>query len=339
MDDIKKIAISQVASVLSDTRLIVPEEDIWKQIFYNAGLSRIYDEQCDRLNCKQISVGLYEHNDNCYSALYDIFLSLLEEFDMFTKLMNSIAYKLNKYLIFNDKYIKVARVERIFGDKDITKSNELLQKYPSKDFKRLRDNLNILSLDFSFEEEYGEHLNLLPFEFIDKKEKRTVLIEWLNYRYPNILDSYQDALKAYGNGDNAGTITHCRNIITGIFSYSKQENSKWLTGLQFACNKDKNLINVDKPNSIPQMIHIKKSDVSAEEYEQISDWKKYNYPRFRLIYQVYSYLCDLGPHITEAPLVNGVPDCESVDQYDALMGLRMTEDILIWLYQCNINSL
>lgn len=60
---------------------------------------------------------------------------------------------------------------------------------------------------------------------------------------------------------------------------------------------------------------------------------RYNYPRFKTVFQVYSYLSDLGPHKDEANLLNGQVDYEIPTMKDAIMGLRFTESILIWLYQ------
>ena len=42
-----------------------------------------------------------------------------------------------------------------------------------------------------------------------------------NGKYFNVYESYEAARKAFANGDAVGCITHCRNIITGIFSYKR----------------------------------------------------------------------------------------------------------------------
>lgn len=43
--------------------------------------------------------------------------------------------------------------------------------------------------------------------------------------------------------------------------------------------------------------------------------------------------CDLGAHITEGNIDDGVVDSEVASMEDALWVLRMTEDMLIWLFQ------
>ena len=43
MDNIQKIAISKIADILSSSNLIIPQIDIWRKIFNNAGLSDLYE--------------------------------------------------------------------------------------------------------------------------------------------------------------------------------------------------------------------------------------------------------------------------------------------------------
>ncbi|MBZ9608612.1 hypothetical protein G9F73_012415 [Clostridium estertheticum] len=332
MDSIRDIAISQIASVLSGSNIIPPKNDIWEKIFNNAGQSELYIENRFNLKCTEIPGTWgrdYEHN--CYSSLHKILISLIEDFGVFTKLINSIVDEINMYCILTENKSKL--IEKLDRNSS-NKNNALLNEYANKEFKHLRTNLNILGLDFSFDKEESNHLIVLPFEFTDKTEEKSILMEWLETNYVNILVSYKKAISAYGISDYEGTLTHCRSVLTGIFSYSKEDNTKWLRGLQVACEKDKNLKNVEKPNKIHNLIFIKRGDVEEVEYESLDRDKKYNYPRFRTIYQLYSFLSDLGPHITEAPKINGVPDTETIDMCDALMGLRMTEDVLIWLCQC-----
>ena len=45
MDSIQEIAISKIADILSSSNLIVPQVDIWKRIFNNAGLNDLFNER------------------------------------------------------------------------------------------------------------------------------------------------------------------------------------------------------------------------------------------------------------------------------------------------------
>lgn len=64
--------------------------------------------------------------------------------------------------------------------------------------------------------------------------------------------------------------------------------------------------------------------------------QRYQYPRYNLIYKLYSYLSDLGAHKNEGnKLQSGGVDSEDCSMEDAFLGLRMTEDMLVWVYQSN----
>lgn len=298
------------------------------------------------LQCRE-NYGEYSHNDRCYSGLYNSLERLIETTEEFIKFINNMLPKLNMYSIFNEKIHK--EVDRNFDIKEYAKRHSIddlkniLNTYPSEDFQVLRMNLNILGLDLTF---LGTgNLITMPFEFIDKSKDKSILITWLEVNYPTILESYERAVQAYSIGDSVGTMSHCRSVLTGIFSYKKRDDTSWLTGLQEACTDDKHLKDIISPKKIRTLQYIKKDDLSEDEYKEVKIDNKYNYPRFRTIDQIYSYLCDLGPHVTEGPNLIGddIPISEKVNSEitnanDALMGLRMTEDILIWLYQKEQNA-
>lgn len=146
----------------------------------------------------------------------------------------------------------------------------------------------------------------------------------MHNKYPNVSESYGNARKAFGNGDEVGCITHCRNIITGICSYKKEEGREWYNGLQKVCMADKNISTLQNAKAIPSI----KYDVHSSDAKQ-----RYKYPRFNLINKLYVLTCDLGAHINEGNIEGGIVDSEIATIEDALLALRITEDILIWLYQ------
>jgi plasmid segregation protein ParM len=246
------------------------------------------------------------------------------------KMINCILNEANMYTIFKEscksklKYRYRNDIQEGIKHNTHIENNELLYTYQSDDFKILRDNINILGLEICFNSECVYKLIVVPYEYTKKNEEKNLISQWLEESYPEISKSYVDAIKAYSNGDSVGTLTHCRNVITGIFTYDKIDRTKWYTGLQKACINDKNINMISKPASISSWSNNNVHDEKPE--------KRYNYPRFKTIVQVYSFLSDLGPHINEAPLKDGEPDYESTNSADALWGLRMTEDILIWIY-------
>ena len=71
------------------------------------------------------------------------------------------------------------------------------------------------------------------------------------------------------------------------------------------------------------------------QYNQNSgvDKERYQYPRFKLLYRLYSFTCALGAHKNEGNMTISGVDHEETDIEDALLALRMTEDTLIWFYK------
>lgn len=339
MDNIQEIAISKIADILSSSNLIVPQVDIWKRIFNNAGLNDLFNERIPQFTTKVVSYGygadernLY-HNELCYNALLESFLELYYEFDSFTRLLNSIATKTSLCHIFNQNFesfikkkkpfSKYISIEEYISSIHTDERNLLLKEYPSKDFQALRININMLGLDFAF---ISDDFSVIPFTAPIQGENfdNNLVYQWLVSKYSKVAESYESAKKAYGNGDSVGCLTHCRNIITGIFSYKKDTVSEWVKGLQTVCAKDKNILSITSPKNIPTF----KYDSHSTDIN-----KKYHYPRFNTIYQLYVFTCDLGAHSNEGNLIDGAVDSEDTDMFDAYMGLRMTEDVLIWLYQ------
>lgn len=336
MERLENISISRIADILSSTNLIVPSKDIWKKIFYNAGMLEKYDmnkrqleTQCKEENWEKV----YYHNDRCYSKLFDIFIEIYNELNQFILLFNSICEKILPQQIFGENIERIARLNMdgpIYFDIDdyIWKrgddsNNKLLKKYASANFSSFRQNLNILNLDITFK---NKVLTVTPFTYLSDPEvkEETLVVKWLSLKYPNVAESYDNAKRSWGNSDPVGCLSHCRNVITGVFSYKKAAQTDWVKGLQLFCDKDKNIKAISNPKIIPNIIY--------NPHDKDMN-KKYRYPRFNTIYSVYAYLCALGAHINEGNLKGEVVDAEETDMKDAFMGLRMTEDILIWIYQ------
>lgn len=340
MNNIEEIAVSRIADILASTKLVRPEIDIWKKIYNNAGLAELYETKAPQLTTEiyKYGHGLYEknlyHNERCYNGLIESFKYLECKKGALIKLFNSIAEKISIVSIFTEDVerkikketsrIKNMDIEEYIMKVDISERNIILNKYIDKNFNSLRNNFNLLSLDIFFNE---NGLCVLPFTggITESEHGNTAVKQWLSLKYPNIFASYTDAIKAYSTDDDSGCIMHCRNVITGIFSHKKDERTKWIDGLRKACQKDKNIMEV-MPNEIAQKnynIH------SCDEDE------RYKYPRFNLIYKLYSFTCALGSHITEGNIVNSTVKHEEVTIEDAYMALKMTEAVLIWIYQTN----
>jgi hypothetical protein len=340
MECVQEISLSKIADILSSSNLIIPKVDIWKKILNNSGLSDSYENRSPQFTTlvEHYGYGRNEcnlhHNDSCYNALYETFKEIFNERDSLLKLFNSISEKISVQNLFIDNVekeikrttpkIKSMYIDEYINTLELAEKNKLLNQYANKSFQLLRNNCNILELDMCFDEN-----GLGVFAFMSGLREscfdNSILTQWLNARYHNIAKAYISAIKAYSNGDAVACINHCRSIITGIFTHKKSEQRKWLDGLQKVCNRDKNIENVSA------------NQISSYNYNANSDKhnERYQYPRFNLIYKLYSYTSALGAHTTEGNISDGNVDCENATLEDAFLALRMTEDVLIWLYQTN----
>lgn len=340
MDKGQEIAISRMADILSSSNLVIPSVDIWKKIFNNAGLSDLYETRSPQFTTRVEAYGFrpdeknYYHNEMCYNALYKSFKDLEYDRENFLKLLQCIVEKININCVFisdveriikkENPCIKDMYIDEFINHIGIADKDSILTKYANKNFKVFRSNCNILELEVCFDD---EGLGVFPFTggVRESSFDNSILIQWLERKYANVAESYTDAIKAYSNGDEIGCITHCRNVITGIFTYKKDVQRKWIDGLQKVCNKDKH---IDK---------VTANRISSFHYNANSSNEndRYQYPRFNLIYKLYSYTSALGAHINEGNVTDNSIEFEEATLEDAFMALRMTEDMLIWLYQTN----
>lgn len=341
MDSYRQIAISKISDILSGNKLILPSIGLWKTIYFNAGQSNLYVQFEDQLKIKVVPYGYrdyevdYYHNDNCFSALFETITSITNEQELIC-FFNSVIEKILLVKIFptdieeilkNDHY-RVSHFdinEFILGLK-IDEKNKILKKHAGQHFKVFMQNLHLIGLEVCFDDK--SNLIVLPFadSIRESTFDKSILMAWLQNNFANISETYSNAVKAYSNGDSVACITHCRNIITGIFSTQKDPQRKWMDGLLKVCANDKNI------NNAPlNKLHTYVYNANADDVNQ-----RYQYPRYNLIYRLYAFSCALGAHINEGNTSTGGVDFEIATSEDALMCLRMTEDLLIWLYQSNL---
>lgn len=158
------------------------------------------------------------------------------------------------------------------------------------------NNLNILNLDVTYTD--GK-LKLTPFteQSLHISRNPSLLVNWLIEHYPSVGELYKKAIENYIDGEAVSCISNCRNIITGVFSHNKDDgNRSWTKGLQ-NLSTDTNIENINAPNNIMQD--------SANKGITFENDNVFKYPRFKLIYHLYSLTSDLGSHSTEAPKIDG----------------------------------
>ena len=344
MDSIQQIAVSRISDILTNGSLIFPESEGIKRIFYNAGQSELYEAEVHRLKERVKEENwekVYYNNERSYSALLYIFTELMEDLNQFIKLLNGFIEKIPIYKVFQEDIEKKANLRKPYSSyfdisdylnyKSVVEAQSLLKKYSSKEFEKLKSNLNILTLDINFNQDLELKITMFSLNEARETETRSLMVEWLKTNYPNIQESYESAVRMFGEANAVECLSDCRNVITGIFSYQKEEGTKWYKGLQKACIADKNIEKVQSPISIPSWKNGLANDRDPN--------KRYNYPRFKTICQIYSFLSDLGSHKDEANIINGIIDYERPTFEDAHLGLRLTESILVWIYQNQLANL
>ena len=133
----------------------------------------------------------------------------------------------------------------------------------------------------------------------------------LEQHHSDLLRYYLEAISNYGNSEYKSCIDNSRSVFEGFFKKIDTEN-EYSKGILCATGE----IVIDNSNT--QLSSIKK----IFNY-WIENRKGAN--RYRVFVSLYSAMSGLGTHGEEIPT-----------KEDALMFLRMTEDVLIWCLHHNV---
>lgn len=340
MDTIEDISLSKIATIISNRTIIrTTNNSKWDRVLSNAGQSELFNIYEYALTPYSFNYnnGREYKNDNVrfsefYSAIKIILKTVYnhgENPEAFTKLIGSIIEEIDIMDVLNeDLQESLGRktrynnpLEDILKDHTDDKCLENIQSKAKKEYHELVHNLHILNMDIGYSD---YRLVLKPFTqqgAVELNRNPTLLMDWLETEYPAVALSYKEALENYIKGSSVSCISTCRNIIVGIFDDSKDDDTKWLKGLQ-KLSTDRYIENVKVPQHIV--------NDSANKQLGIQN-VKFKFSRFLTIYQLYSLSSDLGPHINEGPKIDGVLYLEQATMNDALWILRMTEDLLIWI--------
>lgn len=340
MDSIEEISLSRIATIISNRIIIRTSNNAkWDRVLSNAGQSELFKtyEYALTPDSFNISNGREYTNDNprfseFYSAIKAILKTVYDHGqnpEAFIKLIGSIIEEIDIMDVLNEdsqEYLgRKTRynnpLEHILKGHNDEECLEIIQKEAKKEYHDLVYNLHILNLDIGYSD---YQLVLKPFTqqgAVELDRNPSLLMGWLETEFPVVALSYKEALENYIKGNSVSCISTCRNIIVGIFDDSKDDETKWLKGLQ-KLSTDTYIENVKIPGHIV--------DGSANKKLAIEN-VKFKFSRFLSIYHLYSLSSDLGPHINEGPMIDGVLYREKATMNDALWILRMTEDLLIWI--------
>ncbi|PWJ47794.1 hypothetical protein [Faecalicatena contorta] len=193
------------------------------------------------------------------------------------------------------------------------------RKIEGNDFEILSNYLEIIGYELTrehIEDDYEYDLykyQLTAFSegAIGRQEDKTFLLAALEQKHGDLLPYYLEAISNYGNSEYKSCLDNTRSVFEGFFKKLDSQND-YAKGILVATNES--IID----NSNTQLVSIKKI------FTYWLDNKK-GANRYRLFVSMYSAMSGLGTHGEEIP-----------SKEDALMFLRITEDILIWCLQHNI---
>ncbi|PGZ76947.1 hypothetical protein COE55_18485 [Priestia megaterium] len=340
MDTIEQISLSRIATIISNHTIFkTPNNSKWERILSNAGQSQLFNEYSYGLTpdtFREYQGREFTNPNPRFSEFYSVLKAILKEVykngtnaEAFAQLMGSIVEEMDiNYILNDDLQDTLDRktrynnpLEYIFGAKDNDECLDIIQKEAKNEYHELVNNLHILNLDIGY-----SNYKLVLKAFTDQgaielNRNPSLLMDWLERKHSAVAASYKEALENYIKGYPISCISTCRNIIVGIFDESKEDETKWLKGLQ-RLSTDTYIEKVDNPRQIVQGSANKQLGLTNV---------KFNFSRFQTIYQLYSLSSDLGPHINEGPMIENIQYRENATMSDALWILRMTEDLLIWI--------
>lgn len=344
MDTIEEITLSKIAAILTNNNIFqVDDNSRWERIYSIAGQSELFERFEEKLRPYYYN-GTWKNSNpeysECYSAINQtlkIIYSKNQSLEELYLLFEAIANNLNLKLILADEYVEESSYGYSGLESDILKSlNEIspgkamttILDNAKSDFLDLQKGLQVLNLDFVFE---NGRLALKPFTLQGSnvlERKGSTILDWLKIKNSNVANLYIEALENYINGNPVSCISNCRNIILGICEGDKDDDTKWLKGLQ-KISTDTYIQNVQVPKNI--------IDNTANKSLRINN-AGFKFARFKLVHYLYSLASDLGPHASEGPMLDGVLYTEETTMADALWILRMTEDFLLWYKQTRGNE-
>lgn len=149
------------------------------------------------------------------------------------------------------------------------------------------------------------HLTLLSSGVFERQEDKSSLLTAIEQKHSDILPYYLEAILNYGNSEYKSCVDNSRSVFEGFFK-KLDSNNDYAKGILSATGE--NII--DKSNT--KLTSIKKIFIYWLDNKKGAN-------RYRLFVSMYSAMSGLGTHGEEIPT-----------KEDALMFLRMTEDILIW---------
>jgi hypothetical protein len=191
------------------------------------------------------------------------------------------------------------------------------------DFQELKNYMEIIGYDLTHSEKkdeygYSEHkYNLSPLSTgsHERQEDKSHLLLALNQNHSDILPHYLEAISTYGNSEYKSCVNNCRTLFEKFFKkFDTVNSSDYAKGI-LEVTGEKIIESGEEKTSINKIFRH-----WIEKHEGAN--------RYRLFVTLYSAMSGLATHGEEV-----------TTKEDALMCLRLTEDVLIWCMQHGVLNL
>lgn len=297
----QEIILAKICAILAKPYFMIKRNGEFKKYLKCCGLGNYYTENEDYFEPYWYN-GTWQNNKeeyNIFVGLDNVFTSLLKDGE--TK-------KLSLLIVELGKNINPGIISRVDG-------SDAYQNY----LEELQNLYQLLGYELVINE---EGFDVIPWS--GNKEKVADLYgleQWLLHKYPEIYDAYEGAIDSYANGNYGTCIEACRTTLTGLFSKYKGTDSfaKWFRGVADISEE----LNDTNMQDIKRHLDGLGKNELADFFEENASG---SYKKTRAIYSIYSMLSDYGTHRQEG-------NVEVPSKEDSLMMLRMTEDIMIWIFQ------
>lgn len=183
----------------------------------------------------------------------------------------------------------------------------------NSDYLILRNYLEIVGYELvreQIEDDYDDdsykyYLTVSSSGVYERQEDKSSLLTGLQQKHSDLVPYYLEAISNYGNSEYKSCIDNCRSIFEGFFKKLDPTNdySKGILAATGECIIDESNVEIKSIKKI------------------FSYWinKRKGANRYRVFVSLYSAMSGLGTHGEEMP-----------KKEDALMFLRISEDVLIW---------
>ena len=303
----KYVVLARIADIISRKRAVpVPMNSTYESILKCAGLSCYWDKYCEKLMpyYYRTANGRTYENPN---EQYDIFAGI-----------NGIFEELVSNSCNDDIILVLTEIAKRINVSWTIENEEI--------FEQLIRLYEIVGLSLSVKDEeirVGAYTNSVS----DRFKESGMLENWLSKVHAGVYECYEAAIDAYKDGHAGLCIESCRTCIVTLFEQYKgtEAFAKWIRGV-YNFSEENGKTTIEDLNKALKK-DLKKEDIADFFIENRNGAIK----KTKAIYSIYSMLSDYGTH-------RGEDHEEKPSMDDALLSLRFTESILVWVSKVHTNQ-